>query len=124
MWKVYPIFGCPMMDDELTKGPSMKKIAQLAILLSFASPLVAQAHEDYDFCKTVFAGCSAQGYSKDEVAPAGKKIWLDCANLILSGKKVAKVDVDPNSFDAKNCRDYRDAKEKFDADWSKKHQRP
>ena len=97
----------------------MKKMIALCVL---SSSFAGIAHADYDACKPVFEACAAQGYSKDETAPVGKKIWLNCATTIINGKKaVAKVDMDPQSFDAKNCRDYREAKEKFDADWAAKH---
>lgn len=90
-----------------------------AIAISFS----VQA-EAPDACAPVFEACASQGYVKDDMAPVGKKIWLDCANMIINHKKaVEKVAVDPASFDAKNCRDYREARAKFDADWAKKHKK-
>jgi hypothetical protein len=106
------------------QGDLMKSLMLAAVLSVFILPLAVQA-EDNDACKPVFEACAAQGYAKDETAPAGKKIWLNCANEILNkNKAVEKVDIAPNSFDANNCRDYRVAKDKFDQEWAKKHKRP
>lgn len=103
----------------------MKSVSSFGLFLAFVAPLSAFAHADYDFCKPVFEACAAQGYAKDETAPVGKKIWLNCASTIIDHKKaIAKVDMDPQSFEAKNCRDYREAKAKFDAEWDKNHQKP
>jgi hypothetical protein len=94
----------------------------LAASVSFAHTAFA---DDYDACKPVFEACAAQGYVKDDTAPVGKKIWLNCAGPILNQKKsVDKVDLDPSGWDAKNCRDYREAKAKFDAAWASKHKKP
>lgn len=94
------------------------------VLLAFvASPLLAQA--DFDACDRVFAACAAQGFSKDESAPVGKKIWLNCADLIVNqSKAVPKVSLDPKGAEAKYCRDYREARAKFDKDWETAHPRP
>jgi hypothetical protein len=98
-------------------------LALLALTSPLISPLVAHA-EDADICRPVFEACAVQGFAKDDTSPAGKKIWADCASVILVQKKaVAKVAVDPNGFDAKNCRDYREAKSKFDAEWVKTHKK-
>jgi hypothetical protein len=106
----------------------MKTLRTTLILSALSiSALSFSAHADdsNDACKPVFEACAAQGYAKDDTAPVGKKIWLNCANEILNKKKaVAHVDLDPNGFDAKNCRDYRKAKEKFDADWAANHKKP
>jgi len=101
----------------------MNILSKLIIVSALTMPLFAQA-EGADICKPVFEACAAQGYSKDETAPAGKKIWLNCANVIINQKKaVAKVDMDPNSFDAKNCHDFREARDQFEADWAKNHKK-
>ncbi len=103
----------------------MKTLFTGLILSALLTPFASVHAEDYDACKQVFVACAAQGFTKDETAPAGKKIWLNCANPILNEKKaVEKVDIDPKGFDANNCRDYRKAKEKFDVEWAKKHKRP
>ena len=103
----------------------MKFIQTALVLFVLVSPFVinAEVHaEENDACAPVFKACAAQGFAKDDAAPTGKKIWLNCADVILNQKKaVATVDVDPKGFDANNCRDYRKAKEKFDADWAKNH---
>ncbi len=109
----------------INKGAhSMNLITQLALVSALTVPFYVQAEES-DACAAVFEACASQGFVKDETAPMGKKIWLDCANMILNhNKAVEKVSVDPNSFEAKNCRNYRVAKAKFDADWVKKHKAP
>jgi hypothetical protein len=102
----------------------MKFIQTILVLSVFASSHVAFAGDEGDICGPVFKACAAQGFAKDDTAPAGKKIWLNCADPILNQKKsVDKVDIDPKGFDASNCRDYRKAKEKFDANWAKNHPR-
>lgn len=102
----------------------MKVFAALLVVTSFAAPAFAEMNSE-DACTPVFAACAAKGYTKDDVAAPGKKIWLNCAEPILEEKKaVADVDVDPASWEANNCRDYRKAKDKFDADWAKKHKKP
>lgn len=102
------------------------KLLNVVLTMALVAPFYAQAHEEEnDACAPVFKACAAQGFAKDETAPVGKKIWLNCADLILNQKKaVATVDADPSGWDAKNCRDYRVAKAKFDADWAKKHKKP
>ncbi len=103
----------------------MKSLTKLIVLAALAMPFAAHADDENDACKPVFEACAAQGFSKDETAPVGQKIWLNCATVILNQKKsVAKVDMDPNSFEAKNCSAYREAKTKFDADWAKNHKKP
>jgi hypothetical protein len=98
----------------------------IALTLSlYALPIAAHAGDRNDACGPVFEACAAQGYFKDEKAPVGKKIYLNCASPILNqNKAVDKVDIDPNGFDANNCRDYRKAKDKFDASWAQNHQKP
>jgi hypothetical protein len=96
------------------------KLSMLFTLI--AAPVLSRAGDENDICAPVFKACAEQGFAKDDTAPAGKKIWLNCADVILNRKKaVQTVDVDPNGFDASNCRDYRKAKDKFDAEWVAKH---
>jgi hypothetical protein len=106
-----------------SQGNHMNSITKLLVLTALATPFAAHAG-DNDACKPVFEACAAQGYAKDDATAAPMKIWLNCASVILEQKKaVAKVDVDPNGWDATNCRDYRIAKDKFDAEWAKKHKK-
>lgn len=101
----------------------MIAFTRLVLLCSLAVPFFAQA-EDNDPCGPVFKACAAQGFEKDETSPAGKKIWLNCADPIVNGgKKVAKVDMDPKSWDAKNCHDFREARAKFETDWVQNHKK-
>lgn len=102
----------------------MKLLAHLAVISSFALPLMAHAQRDLDACKPVFEACAAQGFTKDDTAPAGKKIWANCANVIIAQKKaVPTVAIDPNGADAKYCREYKEAKEKFDAEFARTHKK-
>ena len=115
----------------------MKKNSKQSLKATIASGIIfaslclgalagsAHADDENDPCVPVFKACAAQGYMKDEKAPAGKKIYLNCADVIMNQKKaVDKVDIDPNGFDANNCRDYRKARTQFTADWVKNHQKP
>ena len=97
---------------------------KFSMLLAAAAISFSVHAEEPDACAPVFEACAQQGFVKDETAPAGKKIWLDCANMIINHKKaVEKVSVGPNSFEAKNCAAYRVARAKFDAEWAKKHKK-
>jgi len=101
---------------------NMKLLTSVLVFSGLVLSINAFAGDQNDACSPVFKACAAQGFVKDEKAPAGKKIYLNCADIILNQKKaVATVDIDPTGFDANNCRDYRKAKEKFDADWAQNH---
>lgn len=93
------------------------------LIAAIAISYTAKA-EIQDPCAPVFMACSAQGFEKDDNAPAGKKIWLDCASQLLINKKsVAKVNIDPKGSDVAYCNKYREAKAKFDADFVKNNKK-
>ena len=103
----------------------MKMTANLIVIAALSLPLFAHAQSGFDACKPVFEACAAQNFKRDDTAPAGKKIWSNCVDVILNKKKpVEKVGLDPNGKDANYCRDYRAAKDKFDLDFAKKHPKP
>ena len=91
----------------------------------FAITLTTQARADDDPCTPIYEACMAKGFVRDEAAPAGKKIYLDCAVVLIDQKKVVPtMDLKPDSWEVNNCRNYKVAKKKFDADWMTKHKKP
>jgi hypothetical protein len=99
------------------------KFALYSAFIAFAlSTLPSFAHaDDHDVCGPVFQACEGQGYARDQEAAPGKKIWADCADLIINKKKtVANVTVDPK--DVKKCRKFKKAKAEFEKNWNQKNQ--
>jgi hypothetical protein len=97
----------------------MKSFILLFTLTAALAPQFSQA-EEQDACAPVFKACEAQGFTKDEAAAAGKKIWADCANpIIFQGKMVPTVEVTAKV--AKKCKMYKVAKDEFTKNWNEKH---
>jgi hypothetical protein len=91
----------------------------------FATTLTILARADSDPCTLVYEACKAKGFVNDDGAPVGKKIYLDCASVLIDQKKaVPEMDFKPNSWEAQNCRNYQVARKKFDAEWTRKHKKP
>jgi hypothetical protein len=91
----------------------------------FATILTTQAGADSDPCTPIYEACAAKGFVQDGAAPAGKKIYMDCAVVLIDQKKaVPTMDLKPNSWEVQNCRNYQVARKKFDAEWTKKHKKP
>ena len=102
----------------------MKSFTVIAFFV-FAATLTSQARADNDPCTPIYEACAAKGFVRDDAAPAGKKIYLDCAAALIDQKKaVPTMDLKPNSWEVENCRNYQVARKKFDAEWMKKHKKP
>lgn len=102
----------------------MKSFTIIAFF-AFATTLTTQARADSDPCTLIYEACAAKGFVRDDAAPAGKKIYLDCAVVLIDQKKaVATMDLKPNSWEVENCRNYQVARKKFDAEWTKTHKKP
>ncbi|MBI2727004.1 MAG: hypothetical protein HYX42_12230 [Polaromonas sp.] len=94
----------------------MKSIIASAALIAAMSPAFAQMYNSApDPCTPVFAACEAAGYSKDETAPAGKKIFAECGGPLMHGKKVEGVKVDAKV--AARCTRFKADKDKFEKKW-------
>ncbi|MES2911687.1 MAG: hypothetical protein V4718_09880 [Pseudomonadota bacterium] len=94
----------------------MKSFIASAALILAMSPAFAQMYNSApDPCTPVFAACEAAGYAKDDVAPAGKKIYGDCGGRIMYGKKVADITLDAKV--ASRCMRYKADKDKFEKKW-------
>ena len=66
----------------------------------FATILTTQAGADSDPCTAIYEACAAKGFVQDDAAPAGKKIYLDCAVVLIDQKKaVPTMDLKPNSWE-------------------------
>ena len=101
------------------------KSSNIIAFFVFATTLITQARADSDPCTPIYEACVAKGFVRDDAAPAGKKIYLDCAVVLIDQKKaVPTMDLKPNSWEVQNCRNYQVARKKFDADWMTKHKKP
>ena len=106
------------------RGKLIKSFNFVAFFV-FATTLTTQACADSDPCTPIYEACAAKGFVKDDAAPAGKKIYSDCAVVLIDQKKtVPTMDLKPNSWEVQNCRNYKVARKKFDAEWMKKHKKP
>ena len=102
----------------------MQSFAIVALFV-FATTLTTQARADDDPCTSIYKACAAKGFVRDETAPPGKKIYLDCAVVLIDQKKdVPTMDLKANGWEVNNCRNYTVAKKKFDAEWMTKHKKP
>ena len=98
----------------------MKSIIASIALTAFMVPVMAQDYGSTpDACSPVFAACEAQGYKKDMEAPAGKKVWADCAGPVMAGKPVAGLKLDGKIAD--RCFKFKTAKTQFEKDWNAKN---
>ena len=102
----------------------MKSFTIIAFFV-FATTSTIQARAESDPCTVIYEACVAKGFVRDEAAPAGKKIYSDCAVVLIDQKKaVPTMDLQPNSWEVQNCRSYQVARKKFDAEWAKTHKKP
>ena len=97
----------------------MKLLIALAAFTAALSPALSHAYETPDPCAPVFIACEAAGFSQAKDAPAGKKVWQDCATPLLEGKAVASVKLDAKA--GPYCKKYKIAKDAFQADWMSKN---
>jgi hypothetical protein len=102
----------------------MKSFTTIAFF-ALATTLTTQALAVSDPCTLIYEACAAKGFVRDDAAPAGKKIYLDCAVVLIDQKKaVPMMDLKPNSWEVENCRNYQVARKKFDDEWTKTHKKP
>lgn len=97
----------------------MKLLTALVALAAALSPVLGHAYDTPDPCAPVFIACEAAGFSQAKDAPAGKKVWQDCAGPLLEGKAVASVKLDAKA--GPYCKKYKIAKDAFQADWMGKN---
>ena len=88
----------------------MKLLTTLAACAAL-SPILGHAYDTPDPCAPVFMACEAAGFSQAKDAPAGKKLWQDCASPLLEGKAVASIKLDAKA--GPYCKKYKMAKDAF-----------
>ena len=94
----------------------MKSGIAAVTLVMALSPAFAQLYNAApDPCSPVFAACEAAGYTRDEGAAAGKKVFADCGGPLMHGKKVEGVKVDAKV--AARCTRFKADKDKFEKKW-------
>ncbi len=94
----------------------MKSIfAAIVLTLGISSVFAQMMDRAPDPCTPVFQACEAAGFSKDDSAPAGKKIYAQCGGPMMAGKKIEGVKVDAKV--AARCVRFKADKDKFEKKW-------
>jgi len=79
-------------------------------LMSNGFPSVAEAEDlsKENPCTPILLACEDKGYVEDQVADPGRKIWADCANLILTNQPVRGLRIDGSRI--KLCKQYKQSR--------------